>query len=323
MRALILGGTRFAGRQFATELIRGGAEVTVSSRRPERAPNGAKVRGGERSEAIAVLSKEPAFDVIVDFTAYNAESVREALSAFPSGKYLLISSIWVTKLAERSQACQGLLSEASPSDFLLPVTRRYIEGKAGAETAVLEASAKGRIAASIRLPIMWGEGDHTGRLAFYRKRVRDRGGLILVDGGYNQAQISYCGDIVKVLLSICKAGLEGFPSLMEALPDERVSVRNILDVIISAENCECELHDLPARQLAIDLPAYIEVEPLWRESRIAVTSNNAYSLTNTSCTSIQRWLPSLIANEDVLSERYDPLRDAELNYIHNMKRFLL
>src|SRR5690606_4700318 len=109
--------------------------------------------------------------------------------------------------------------------------------------------------------------------------------------------IGHCGDIAKVLQKIITAGLENFPSLMEALPDEEVSVRNILNVIIKAENRRCELYELSAGQLAIDLPAYTEAEPLWRERRIAVTSNNAYSLTNTSFTEIQHWLPALIANE--------------------------
>ena len=82
MRLLIRGGTRFMGFALARLLVDTGHDVTVSSHRPENAPKGVHTHGGERGKAIASLSQEKPFDVVVDFTAYDADSAEQAIEAF-------------------------------------------------------------------------------------------------------------------------------------------------------------------------------------------------------------------------------------------------
>jgi hypothetical protein len=309
MHILILGGTRFTGRALATRLIKYDQDVTVSSRRPDMAPVGAHVYGGERVEALRCLSIQNCFDLVIDFTAYDAESVRQALEAFPDTKYLLISSIWVTKIAERIAA-----DAAIPAKVVVPLnmpdlTRRYIVQKADAENQVLQARKNGRIAATLRLPIIWGEHDHTGRLDFYRQRILDGNPLILVNGGKNMAQIAWNEDVAEAISRYVISSSLAIHPCLDALPDYGHSVISIISAISSAEGLDFSSISVSEKKLSQEIPEYLLTEPLWREKSIAPGGGNIFKITGYNHNLINDWLAEIIkktkpnAYEDNLRSR--------------------
>lgn len=294
MRILILGGTRFTGRALAARLIKYGNEVTVSSRRPDMAPAGALVYGGERSEALKHLSKENCFDMVIDFTAYDAEAVKQALEAFPDTEYLLISSIWVTKIAEGITADSAVPAGAVAPVNLPEVTKCYITDKAGAEYQVLKARNNGRIAASLRLPVLWGEGDHTGRLDFYRQRILDGNPLILVNDGKNVAQIAWHEDIAEVISRFVYSQSSAKYPYLDALPDNGNSVASIVGTISNAEGVDFLPIEISEKMLSQEIPEYLLREPLWREKSIAPGTGNIFNITGYKPHPVNDWLGEII-----------------------------
>lgn len=258
------------------------------------APRGALVYGGERSEALKHLSKENCFDMVIDFTAYDAEAVKQALEAFPDTEYLLISSIWVTKIAEGITADSAVPSGVVAPVNLPEITRHYITDKAGAEYQVLQARNNGRIAASLRLPVLWGESDHTGRLDFYRQRILDGNPLILVNGGKNLAQIAWHEDIAEVISRfVCSQSLAKYPYL-DALPDDGNSVASIVGTISDAEGVDLLSVEISEKMLSQEIPEYLLREPLWREKSIAPGTGNIFNITGYEPHPVDEWLAEII-----------------------------
>ncbi len=312
MRVLILGGTRFTGRALAARLVDQGHEVTVSSRRPERAPTRTRVVGGERREAIDRLAAE-LFDQVLDFTAYDADSARHALSAFSGARYLLISSMWVTRLAPgMTAAAPAPVDSPAPSD-LPEITRRYIAGKAAAEDVVRRAGGQ---ACALRLPIVWGADDHTGRLAFYRARLRDGAAQILVDGGANGVQLLWSDDAADAIGRLIE-GKADPPSILEAIPGPPRRLAEIVDLIAAADGRMAAPVSLSREILGERLPAYLEREPLWRERPLAAGANNLFQLAGKAATPLETWLERLV-RETPLGPFSDDLRASEIRLLQDL-----
>lgn len=305
MRILILGGTRFTGKVLAEMLVDAGHDITVSSRRPENAPKGTHAHGGERRDAIVCLARTDSFDAVVDFTAYDADSAKQAIDAFPKASYFLISSIWVTKLhygmLADTPAPMGVLAP----DYLPEVTRKYIEGKAGAEFQVHQAHLKGRVAVVLRLPILFGSNDHTGRLDYYRQRVIDGAAQILVDGGTNHVQLGWSEDVAGAIARLVTSAAHKLPPLLDGLTDNGSTVLEFNELIASAENVSARPVAVPMNILASEFPEFLDYEPLWREEALSVSKANLFTITGRMPHEPKDWLVNLV--------RHTPLRSADNN----------
>lgn len=276
MRILILGGTRFLGRRVAEALAAAGHDLTILSRRPGGAPAGAHHICAERDAGLAALLGSR-FDLVLDFICYDSNGLEQLAASIVSERYVLISSIWVPRLWSGHRADE-LATGATPAAAALPsVTLNYLSGKLRAEQTLAKLRQTGCAAVSLRLPIMLGEGDHTGRLDFYRRRLADGGPLIAVDGGRNHAQIAAMEDLAHALVRwSTETDIGRFP-VWEALPDEGRSVRAIIETIAAAVGVTATLVEVPQAELARDLPAYLEQDPFWRESALPVTAANIYA----------------------------------------------
>ena len=279
MKILVLGGTRFIGRALVERLLAAGHRVTVASRRVENAPVGAETVGGERKTLLAKL-RHRVFDATMDFICYDRDGPDHVLEAMQPGLYVVVSSTWISRLH-------------NPRAPLLEVTRRYLEGKSGAEDAVSRLRAGGRAATVLRLPMVWGERDHTGRLDFYRRRIRTDRQVIAVDGGKNRAQIAWRDDVARVIATwLDRAGGERQP-LWEALSDDGETVRAIIAEIAAAEDVKARLLTVSSANLARDFPGYLIDEPLWRETTVPVSEANLYAATGEKPTPRATWLAKL------------------------------
>ncbi len=289
MDILVLGGTRFTGRATARALSAAGHAVTVASRRQ---PDDDAIRwvGGERADILARLHGR-SFDVVVDFIAYDHDAVEQALAAIRCGVYVLISSSWVARLRDGAAATDAIEDVPSaPPPRMLEVTWRYLAGKVEAERAVAAARRHQTPATIVRLPILWGEGDRTGRLEFYRRRFADGGPVIAVDGGMNLAQIAWSEDIAGALVRWLGAADPAKRSIWEGLPDAGIPVRSLLCSIAAVDRRAADLVDIPASLLERHLPKYLEVEPLWRERAHAPTAANLFLVTRSTSTPHDAWL---------------------------------
>lgn len=282
------------GATLAKLLAENGNDVTVSSRRPEGAPNGVKIQDGERIVAISSLAQVRPFDAIIDFTAYDSYSVRHVLSVFPSVRYFLISSTWVTKLHSGMLADSLVPAEISATVNVPEITRKYLEGKSGAELEVYKAHLSGRRAVVLRLPIVMGVNDHTGRLDFYRSRVKDGTEQILVNGGFNYVQLGWRDDLAEAMARLVKMEASNLPLLLDGLGDIGVPVKDLNKLIAFAEGVKAQPISVSQEKLASELPEYLDREPFWREVGLPVSKVNLFTITGWRPHALQSWLIDVV-----------------------------
>lgn len=291
MKILILGGTRLLGLALVRRLAAAGHDLTVLSRRAAPLPATVRHIHAERDDGLRRLAGER-FDLIFDFLAYDGAAVEVALRAIAAGSYVLISSIWMTRLSPGLPADRPV---AAPSDDALQelpeVTRRYLLGKLAAERVVAGHAAR-RPALILRLPIFWGAGEHTGRLRFYAERIKDGGPLILVDGGVNLTQVAWSEDLATALTAATAPLAQAATPILEALPHAGIPLRELVADIARGTGASPRFSDLSAATLARVFPDYLAAEPLWRETAIERTDANLFRLAGTAPTAQADWLPA-------------------------------
>ena len=315
MRILFLGGTRFMGRALAIRLVEHGHRVTVLSRNKSGAPDGAEFRLVERSSGIPpdVLTSD--FDVVIDTTGYTEQAVSSTLTAFPKSRYIFISSTWVVRdLGTRADQLADQV-QADPSSPT--VTAQYLAGKRGAERVVHQQHCAGSSSQIVRLPIMWGAGDHTHRKDFYSSRISDGNPVILIDGGENLAQVVWVDDVAAALALFVEAGSDITDPIIEALPQTASSVAEIIELTSPVGTGTLKAVSIDSTALERTLPEYLDAEPLWREREVAPTAHNLFTLVGHQPTPISTWLPRLPFMGDS-SPADQGLREREIALIRKM-----
>ena len=313
MKILVIGGTRLLGLSVVHRLLESQHSVTVLSRRPENCPSGARCIGADRGVGLDNLAGEP-FDMVIDFVAYNSEAVVEVLKKIPDANYVLISSTWITRLNPNSSGEKQVTDIDQNSLAYLPVvTRKYLLGKQEAESTVFKARQEGWQATVLRLPIFFGDGDHTGRLDFYKRRFIDHGAIISVDGGRNLANIAWTEDIARTFPSWLPVAIR-YP-IWDALTDPGLPVRQIVGYIIGNMTSPNIFVDIPSVFLAEHLPLYLENEPLWKETPLTPSENNIFLATGIVPTPYFKWLTFLSGAPD---QSPTELREKELRLIERI-----
>lgn len=311
MKILVLGGTRFLGRRLVEKLNIAGHAVTVLSRHPERCPAGAYPVGAERQAGLAKLSGKY-FDVVFDFIAYDGLAPKQVFDSIGFGNYVLISSTWITRISSGIKADQPLLElDQKRLGLIYEATQRYLTGKMQAETTVLERYNKKKDAVILRLPIIWGEGDHTKRINFYLERIIDGWPLICVEGGANYAQLLWKEDIAACLCSGFSL-LTGRP-IWEALPHNKIRVKDVIKFIAAGIGRDVELKNISIEQLENRLEEYLRAEPLWQEVPLAITEGNLFKKMRVDLTPYSEWLTKVSKLEKVIEK--SSLREKEIDFL--------
>jgi nucleoside-diphosphate-sugar epimerase len=288
MNILVIGGTRLLGLAVVQRLVAQGHRVTVISRRAAFSSPGVTHIGLDRAVGLAGLGDET-FDVAIDFLGYDGASVAEALTRIRKALYVMISSTWMTRLRPGIGVDEPIETvDQHAVDRLPAVTRRYLSGKREGEACVLAAREAGREASVVRLPIFLGDGDHTGRVEFYRERIVDGGGVLCVDGGHNTTQIAWTEDLAHALVDWLPTGAG--EAIWEGLPDRGLPVREVITHIAGGAARSPSLRNVPAALLAERLPAYLDHEPLWREAALAPSTRNIFAATGVRPTAPAEWL---------------------------------
>ncbi|MBN1548068.1 MAG: NAD-dependent epimerase/dehydratase family protein [Syntrophaceae bacterium] len=313
-RILVVGGTRFLGKRVVERLAAEGTDVTVLSRRRTDLGKGINLVCGERVQGLHMLAGQR-FDVVLDFICYDGDGPNQVLEHIATSRYVMISSSWVPRLWSGNQAdelCPGNISLTNPG--LSPITNEYLSGKIRAEWSVAALRRKGFDAVSLRLPIILGDGDHTGRLDFYCSRFSDNRPVIVVDGGSNKVQIAWVEDMAKAITYwIKRVDIGEFP-IWEGLPDGGQTVKSILLKIAKAvSHFSPTLVDVPAGELAARLPDYLAEEPLWRETALGVTQANLFASIQLTPTDLSSWVSGLTMSYHRMSAH----RCEELIFLEN------
>lgn len=173
-KVLVLGGTRFFGKELVRKLIQKGHEVTIGT----RGNNLGEFEGAVENMIIdrqdkASLKKAlqgRAFDVVYDNICYSPNEVRNLLEILEGniGKYIVTSSGSVYE-------GEGYLKEERFNPYTYPIKDgeradfSYAEGKRLVEAVAFQAFNIPTVA--VRFPIVIGKNDYTERLLFFVKNI--------------------------------------------------------------------------------------------------------------------------------------------------------
>ncbi|WIM37903.1 NAD-dependent epimerase/dehydratase family protein [Paenibacillus sp. PK4536] len=172
---LVLGGTRFFGKNLVELLLKEQIKVTLLTRGKTEDEFGDQVQRlvVDREDAVALEKAigDQQYDVVYDNICFTPQQAREAVSIFQNKtkRYILTSSLSVydfgTGICHESDVdTHHYTIDADPEAEL-----SYGEGKRQAE-AVFFQQADFPVAA-VRFPIVLGPNDYTKRLDFHVERV--------------------------------------------------------------------------------------------------------------------------------------------------------
>jgi nucleoside-diphosphate-sugar epimerase len=207
MHVLVIGGTRFVGHFLVWRLLARGDRVTLLNRGTREDPFGARVERlrGDRTKDLERLVAGRSFDAAVDFAAYTGADVEGAVRSLGTRHYVFVSSGQVYLMREDCPR------PARESDYEGRVRPRpaaeddraqwdYGEGKRDAEDALI--AARGFASTRVRIPIVNGERDESGRLESYLRRILDGGPVLLPDGGENRVRHVYGLDVARAIAAL-------------------------------------------------------------------------------------------------------------------------
>ncbi len=256
MDVLILGGSRFIGRRLAREwLDEPGHRVTLFNR--GRAPDGLgpaieRLRGDRRSERdLAAAFESRRFDVVYDFLSYDAHDAGLAVRTLGgrAGHFVHLSTCSV-------YWCAGSFPcPVTEDDFpRLDVSRErpdsieyaYGTGKRAAEETLMAAHHQDRFPVTIvRMPIVGGEEDASGRYEGYVRRLLDGAPLVLPDGGHAPFRHVYVGDVTRALRALGgRVDLAG--EAFNLAGDEILTLRRLVSGIAAVLDRDADPVDVPA-----------------------------------------------------------------------------
>lgn len=182
LRILVLGGTRFIGRQLVEQARARGHVPTLFNRGrsdPGAFPGVEQLRGDRAGDLAALRGRD--WDAVVDTSGYVLRDVRTSaeLLAAHVRRYLFISSISVYASFARPNDEDSPLATTADPDADEVTNENYGALKAICERAV-ETALPGR-ATIVRPGYVVGPDDYTDRFTYWPVRVA-RGGEMLAPG---------------------------------------------------------------------------------------------------------------------------------------------
>lgn len=175
-KALVLGGTRFFGKQVVEKLLQDDVEVTLATRGESGNPFGSRVHHLKVDRfdrgSMEKTFQDGEWDVIIDQICFSPDDAFDAVEIFRdrTERYLFTSTLSVYDMDGHGEKVEQDFDPASyPVQFGRKEQFTYGEGKRLAE-AVFAQHAPFPVV-MIRPPIVVGTDDYTKRLQFHLQRI--------------------------------------------------------------------------------------------------------------------------------------------------------
>jgi 2'-hydroxyisoflavone reductase len=228
MKLLVLGGTKFLGRQVVETALARGDEVTLFNRglhNAEMFPDVEKLRG-DRDGGLGVL-RGRRWDAVVDTSGYVPRLVRASSAALADSVDLYVFISTVSVYADFSRP----IDEDSPVRTLADESIEEVTGEAyGPLKAMCERAAvevlPGRVL-NVRPGLIVGPYDPSGRFTYWTERVA-RGGEVLAPAPPDrQVQFVDARDLSEWILRMADARRAGVFNADG--PDYRLTMGDFLE----------------------------------------------------------------------------------------------
>lgn len=177
MRILVLGGTRFFGKQLVKELIKDEHDITVATRGIASDDFGDAIKRLklDRQDATSIkeVLSDKVYDVVYDNICYAPDDVSILLDCIKdnSRKYIVTSS-----LAVYDRGYDLKENAFDPYHYNIVCGTReaftYAEGKRQVEAVCFQKYKDIKVTA-VRFPVVIGKNDYTNRLRFYIDHIQE------------------------------------------------------------------------------------------------------------------------------------------------------
>jgi nucleoside-diphosphate-sugar epimerase len=216
-QALVIGGTRFIGRQTVETFLDAGYDVTICNRGTHDDPfadhDGVDRLECDRTEEADVrrvgIAVEP--DVVVDCVAYYPRDVHVATDVFAAvDAYVYVSSgaaYGAERVPKREE--ETPLWDCSAEEAVDDSMESYGPRKAEADRAVFAAADRGVNAMAVRPPVVYGPHDYTERFDYWIDRVDSHDRVVVPGDGTNLWHLVYVKDVADALLAVAESGEPG------------------------------------------------------------------------------------------------------------------
>lgn len=207
VKVLILGGTKFLGRDFLENVNKKHFEIHVASRRDPGTRPYYEIDRKKEADLAEVISLNN-FDIIIDFISYSMPDARKLINAIHAKRryrpYLItISSTYVygnpLHLEESKEYDE---SSFTPSDYAFSTLDRpdidYFQGKRSMESYIAKNYDN---YALIRFPVILGANDYTGKTTFFSERITNKKRFSF-DDGYGASNFMFSQEAAQVLRHI-------------------------------------------------------------------------------------------------------------------------
>lgn len=232
MKILVLGGTRFWGRELIKNLVDAGHDITVATRGIREIPcfNLVKTLKVERSNLLNIRADyDRSWDIVYDQICYCSKDSQIATEAF-SGKIgkLIMASTEAVYPDGYNMVERGFLPFEYPVKMGTRSEFTYAEGKRNAEAYYFQ-NATFKIVA-VRIPFVFGIHDYTGRLKSLIEAVRS-GKKIKKPNLNVRISMIESTDIGHIMAKIGSLDITG---TINAAPRKPISISRFLESIEKA-----------------------------------------------------------------------------------------
>ncbi len=302
MNILIIGGTQFIGFEISKKLIEEKHNLTIFHRGIHKLPFDDVEEilcDWHNSSKVEKLLKNRKFDVVIDTICFSEEDAYLAYNIFrdttehfihisSAAVYLLNPDIHIPYVEE-----DALLEV--PKFYKESEKHRYGYGKREADIYFLTKHTRAGFPCTIlRLPIVIGERDYTGRLSTYFCQIAEEHSIILPDGGQNLWGFLYVEDLANSVLKIIK-NKKAFGKVYNLSQKEGVSLRQLLIKMGKIMEKIPKLIDIPSSFL-IKTPLGLNFSPLYSSQHILLDTMKATIDFNFNPTPFSKWLEKITLN---------------------------
>lgn len=266
-KLLLLGGTRFIGRNLLERLIPlNRFDITLFNRgitNPDLFPDLQRIQGDRYTDDLALIGKE-SWDYIIDLSCYFPKSIELVLQYLrhPPKRYVYLSSISVYQTPRSSFHEEDLmLQPCSEEQKVDPSNYSYGKRQAECDRLLLQAPFDYLI---LRPPIIYGPYDYTDRFYYWLYQAKTQAEILLPEWGERLQSLTYVEDLVDILLE--SLTLKNHRKIYNVISHPSISIRAIVEAASQQLGTDPKLFSGPADFLLAHQIAPMQDLPLWSKN---------------------------------------------------------
>jgi nucleoside-diphosphate-sugar epimerase len=265
-KVLVLGGTRFFGKQLVEALLQAGDDVTIATRGITEDSFGDTVKrivvDREDEKLLEERLEGKSYDVVYDNLCYSSNAAEVICKVLRDRvkKYVMTSSMAVYEPAIDLQE-----EDFNPYEYSITYGDRkdftYSKGKRLAEAVLFQRATFPVVA--VRFPVVIGESDYTKRLQFYAENIVKQEPIVVnsLDGKLAFIHekeagefLAWCGmESIEGPINACSNGVITMREVIRFI-EESTGIKALIQEVgdnIAPYNevTNCTLHNRKAREL--------------------------------------------------------------------------